>query len=145
MKRLFIYLSLASVFFALLFSCNELGGGDSAKQTRSPNNDIVATTRSEDSISMGRILFKNNCATCHAMGGIIEGPSLKGIMESVPQPSAEWLRKFIKNNVALIKSGDAYAKKLFVENNNVAMPAFDTVLNDTQINYIILFLKSPPK
>jgi|SRR6185437_615187 len=129
------------------FACNEPGGYNNDKQT--VKADAVTTTHKEDyrgdSITMGHKLFSQNCAACHTMSGFINGPSLKDFIGKVPQPSAEWLRKYIKNNITLMKSGDVDAKRLFADNDKVAMPAFDTILTDAQINYIILFLKNPPK
>ena len=45
-------------------------------------------------------------------------------------PSEDWLKGWIKNNVALIKSGDAYANKIYGENNKAAMTTFNNLKDD---------------
>src|SRR6185312_12087366 len=47
---------------------------------------------------------------------------------------------WIKNNAAVIKSGDKYATDLLAANNNSAMTVFDGVLTDDQIKDIIAYL-----
>ncbi len=88
-------------------------------------------------------LFKQNCAVCHSLGkNKITGPGLEGIGTRVPNDA--WLAKWIKNNKALIAGGDAYATKVFAENNKVDMTAF-TDLKDDEITALITYIKNPPK
>ena len=91
----------------------------------------------------GEKIFKENCAVCHSMGKeTVTGPGLEGVMKRVP--SEEWLLKWIKNNDALIKSGDAYAVKInaFAESQ---MTTF-TNLSDDEIKSVIAYIKAyvPP-
>lgn len=59
----------------------------------------------------GAQIFKDNCAVCHSMtDAVVTGPGLEGVMKRVP--SEDWLFKWIKNNEALTKTGDAYAVKI---------------------------------
>jgi mono/diheme cytochrome c family protein len=127
-----------------LSACDTETDQNNSRQTGNNIADTIKTTRTEDSINMGRLLFKQNCAMCHAMGGIIEGPGLRDITSRVPQPYAKWLPSYIKNNVAVRKSGDIYAIKLYKDSDSASMPVFDTILNDNQIHYIMLFLENPP-
>jgi len=88
-------------------------------------------------------LFKQNCAVCHSLGkNKITGPGLEGI--AARAPSDDWLRKWIKNNKELIKSGDPYALKIFAESNGADMTVF-TDLKDEEINSLIALIKNPPK
>lgn len=88
-------------------------------------------------------LFKQNCAACHSLGkNKVVGPGLEGI--GTRAPSDEWLAKWIRNNTELIKGGDAYAKKIFAENNGMAMTTF-TDLKDEEIAALIALMKNPPK
>lgn len=88
-------------------------------------------------------LFKQNCAVCHSLGkNKITGPGMEGI--GTRAPSDEWLFKWIKNNKEVIKSGDAYAKKILAENNGADMTTF-TDLSDADINALIVYIKNPPK
>ncbi len=45
----------------------------------------------------------------------------------------------------MLKSGDRYAKKIFVAYDSIVMPKYDSVLNDLQITDLIAFLANPPK
>src|SRR4051812_46843674 len=64
----------------------------------------------------GEKIFKQNCAVCHSLGkNKITGPGLEGVAGRVPQPADAWLHKWIKNNKAVIASGDAYGTKIYKE------------------------------
>jgi mono/diheme cytochrome c family protein len=92
----------------------------------------------------GEKLFKQNCAVCHSLGkNKITGPGLEGVATRVPQPSDAWLAKWIKNNVAVTASGDAYAKKLVADNNGAQMTVF-TDLSDADVKAIIDYVKKGP-
>jgi mono/diheme cytochrome c family protein len=94
----------------------------------------------------GAKLFKANCAVCHSTGtNKVTGPGLAGVTDRVPQPYQEWMHKWILNNAALRKSGDAYANKVYADNGGTNMTVFDGTLNDAQVDDIIAFLKNPPK
>jgi cytochrome c2 len=97
-------------------------------------------------VANGQKVFKANCALCHSLGTtIVTGPGLQDVTKRVPQPYAEWMHKWIKNNAAVLKSGDAYATKLFADNAQKAMTVFDGTLTDAQIDDVIAFLANPPK
>ena len=87
-------------------------------------------------------IFKQNCAVCHRLDGVkLTGPGLAGIAGRAP--GGDWLFKWVKNNTALIKSGDAYATKIFAE-NGAQMTVFDGVLSDDDIKAVIEYIKNPP-
>ncbi len=93
----------------------------------------------------GGKIFKQYCAVCHSTGtNKIVGPGLEGVTTRVPQPYAEWMHKWIKNNAAVLKT-DAYAQKIFADNGKVSMTVFDGTLTDAQIDDVIAFLANPPK
>lgn len=86
----------------------------------------------------GEELFNRNCAVCHSMGtNKITGPGMSGLFTRVP--SDEWVHKFIKNNDALIKSGDAYAVKIS-QYDASAMTVF-SYMSDDDIDAIIRYIK----
>lgn len=90
----------------------------------------------------GEKLFKQNCAVCHSLGtNKITGPGLQGVTTRVP--SEDWMAKWIKNNKAVIKSGDAYAKGILAKFNGADMPTF-TDFSDADITALIAFIKNPP-
>lgn len=87
----------------------------------------------------GEKIFNQNCAKCHSLGSErVTGPGLKGVLTRVP--SEEWMLKWIKNNDALIKSGDAYAVKISAYDAS-AMTIFND-LPDADIKAVIAYIKN---
>ncbi len=90
----------------------------------------------------GAKLFKQNCAVCHSLGkNMVTGPGLEGVAARVPGDA--WLMKWIKNNKAVIASGDAYANKVFAENSKKDMTVFAD-FKDEELKAIIAYIKAPP-
>ena len=92
----------------------------------------------------GAKLFKQNCAVCHAShtDQKLTGPGLKGVFDRAPK--GDWMKKWILNNEKLIKSGDAYANKIYNENGKAAMTVFEGQIDDKGVDAIIAFLQAPP-
>ena len=106
----------------------------------------AADAPSAANIAEGGKLFKANCAVCHSLGtNKVTGPGLQGVTDRVPAPYQDWMLKWIKNNAAFRKSGDAYANKVFADNNGTSMTVFDGTLTDDQIKNIIAYVANPPK
>lgn len=96
----------------------------------------------QDCNTDGEALFKTNCATCHYMTDQKStGPGLAGIMDRVP--NKDWLKKWIKNNQALIQSGDAYANKVYNDNNQQAMSVFEW-LSEEELDNIVDYVVTGP-
>jgi cytochrome c oxidase subunit 2 len=68
----------------------------------------------------GEKVFKANCTSCHIIGGKLIGPNLVGVKDRWKGREAK-LAAFVKNSQTVIKSGDAYANKLFKEYNGTVM------------------------
>lgn len=98
-----------------------------------------STVKAQD----GAKIFKQNCAVCHAShtDQKLTGPGLKGVFERAPK--GDWLHKWILNNEKLIKSGDAYANKIYNENNKATMTVFEGQLTDKDVDAVLAFLKGP--
>ncbi len=92
----------------------------------------------------GAKIFKQNCAVCHAShtDQKLTGPGLAGIFDRAPK--GDWLNRWIINNEKLIKSGDAYANKIYSENGKAAMTVFEGQLTDKDVDAVLAFLKAPP-
>ena len=86
----------------------------------------------------GKTLFKANCAACHKMEGKLVGPALKGVTE---KREAKWLKSWIKDSQAFIKTGDADAKALFDE-FKIPMTAFPN-FSDADLDNIIAYMANP--
>jgi hypothetical protein len=91
----------------------------------------------------GAKIFKQNCAVCHSShtGQKLTGPGLAGIFDRAPK--GDWLNRWIINNEKLIKSGDAYANKIYNENGKAAMTVFEGQLTPKDVDAVIAFLKAP--
>ncbi len=94
----------------------------------------------------GKSLFNANCAACHKLDKPMTGPALRNVETRLYEEEGldrEWLNAWIRNSSALIKSGDAYANKIYAEWNNVAMTAFPQ-LDDQQISDILAYTAVDP-
>lgn len=64
--------------------------------------------------------FKQNCASCHTIGGgRLTGPDLKDVTQ---KKDRDWLARFILDPKAVIDGGDSYAQQLVQEARGVVMP-----------------------
>lgn len=103
-KSVFLFLIAALT----IFSCsqkNEFGSHISA--------DV-------EQIKSGRLLFENNCSTCHNFQQNGIGPNLSGVTHSV---ETDWITNFIKDPSKVIAADDPRAKGLF-EKYKTYMPPF---------------------
>jgi len=86
----------------------------------------------------GATLFTANCTSCHAINEKVVGPALK---DAHKRHDEKWMISWIKNSQKMIKSGDAAAVKLFNDNNQSPMTAFEQ-FNDNQIKSLIAYIKA---
>lgn len=89
----------------------------------------------------GKKLFKQKCASCHAINTVLTGPALKGVEGRVP--SKEWIYKWVNNSQAVIAEGDEYGIKIYEENAKTAMTAFPE-LSDEDVDAILVYIETPP-
>ncbi|MES2725735.1 MAG: c-type cytochrome [Bacteroidota bacterium] len=99
---------------------------------------LLVTKLSFADVAEGEKLFNANCTACHAINDKVVGPALKDIDK---RQSEAWLIKWVKNSQAVIKSGDAYANKIYNEYNQSQMTAFPQ-LSDDQIKSILAYVKT---
>lgn len=120
------YLNLSVVFCISLFVVINAGA-----QT---TNDYP---KDKKIIDEGRVLFAQNCGSCHNFKQRGIGPNLSGVTGQVSKP---WLLRFIRNSQNVIEDGDVRAKKLF-EDYKVPMPAFNA-FSDDQIVSILAYINT---
>ncbi|MFA5556961.1 MAG: c-type cytochrome [Flavobacteriaceae bacterium] len=97
--------------------------------------DVLA----QEDAAAGKALFNTHCAACHHLDKKMTGPALRGLTERLDN---EWLHKWIRNSAEMVKSGDAYAVKIFEEYNGSPMTAFPQ-LSDADIDNILAYTAEP--
>jgi mono/diheme cytochrome c family protein len=88
-------------------------------------------------VAAGDVLFKGNCAQCHAVNEQVVGPALTGITKRRP---VSWILPWVKNSSKVVASGDDYAVALFNKFNKQQMPSF--ALTNKEITAIIAYIES---
>ncbi|KQC30022.1 c-type cytochrome [Flagellimonas eckloniae] len=111
-------------------------------------SEVVAedANASGGDVAKGKQLFNQNCAACHALNRKMTGPALANVESRLLEDEGldkEWLYAWIKNSPGMIKSGDAYANKIYAEYNQAAMTAFPT-LSNADIDDILAYTAAPP-
>jgi mono/diheme cytochrome c family protein len=93
----------------------------------------------------GKTLFNTNCAACHSLDKKLTGPALRGVEARLDEQGLdrEWINAWIRNSAAVIKSGDAYANKIYAEYNGAAMTAMPQ-LSDQDISDILAYTATEP-
>ena len=86
----------------------------------------------------GKALFRNNCASCHAIERKLVGPPLAGAEERAP--SKETLYRWIRNSTDVLKEGDPYYTQLFNKYNKSLMTPMGH-LSDQDIDAILTYVK----
>lgn len=105
----------------------------------------VASADAGDAVK-GKAIFNQNCAACHALNRKMTGPALANVETRLAEDEGldrEWLYAWIKNSNGVIKSGDAYANKIYNEYNQAAMTAFPTLSNG-DIDNILAYTAAAP-
>ena len=95
----------------------------------------VATQEIDPGVALGKAIFKANCAACHKLEGKLIGPELLKITD---KREADWLKAWIKDNNALVASGDKLAKEV-QDSNPAAMTPFPQ-LSDEDIDNLLKYL-----
>ncbi|MDT0605685.1 c-type cytochrome [Croceitalea rosinachiae] len=141
MKKVFSRVQFSKVFgLSFLLLLTFLSTSVIAQEETS--EDVVA---SAGDATAGKQLFNQNCAACHALDRKMTGPALRNVKTRLAEDEGldkEWLYTWIKNSPGMIKSGDAYANKIYSEYNQAAMTAFPT-LSNADIDNILAYTAAP--
>jgi cytochrome c2 len=90
-----------------------------------------------DHIIHGKVLFQDQCLTCHHVGDETFGPALGSVTK---RHSAAWLSHFIRHSAEVIDSGDPYATNLFKNYNHKPMIDLE-FLSDDDIESILAYIE----
>ena len=94
----------------------------------------------------GKTLFNTNCAACHKLDKKMTGPALRNVQSRLEEDEGldiDWIRAWIRNSSAMVKSGDAYANKIFTEYGGAAMTPMPQ-LTDQDIADILAYTAAEP-
>ena len=100
-----------------------------------------ALSAQEGDPAKGKSLFNANCAACHKLDKKMTGPALRNVEARLAEEQGldrDWLYAWIRNSAGVIKSGDAYANKIYNEYGGAAMTAFPQ-LSDEDINNVLAY------
>ncbi len=89
----------------------------------------------------GKSLFNANCAACHQLDKKMTGPALRNVEARLSDEQGldrAWLSAWIRNSAGMIKSGDAYANKIYNDFSGAAMTPMPQ-LSDDDINNILAY------
>lgn len=102
----------------------------------------ISTARAAVDPKAGYELFKNNCKRCHyATDQKFTGPGLQGVRARWGGDEAKIIA-WVKSSSSFLKTGDAYANKLYNDYDQSAMPDFPQ-LKDEDIQSILAYLDDP--
>ncbi len=99
----------------------------------------------EGDATAGKALFNTHCAACHKLDKKTTGPALRNVELRLSEDAGldrAWIYDWVKNNTAVIKSGDAYANKIYNDYNKSPMTAFPQ-LSNTDIDNILAYTAQP--
>lgn len=123
MKNLNNLFAIVVILFA--FSCKS----DEPKEYGSEISTDV------EQIKSGKVLFDQNCSTCHNFNENAIGPNLSGVTRQV---DSDWIKGFIKNPKEYFNVEDERAVKLLALYKN-EMPSFPS-FSDSDFNSILSYL-----
>ena len=87
----------------------------------------------------GKALFQTNCASCHNPVKKIIGPALQGVTQRVSDQKL--LYSWIRNNAAVLASGNSYFVNLYNENGKTPMNTFPA-MTDPEIKAILTYVET---
>ncbi|AXP81036.1 Cytochrome c6 [Mariniflexile rhizosphaerae] len=126
-RRLSVNIFRVSLILLLAFTTSLSAQGDPAK---------------------GKSLFNANCAACHQLDKKMTGPALRNVEARLADEQGldkEWIYAWVKNSSGLIKSGDAYANKVYNEFGGAAMTAFPQLSNEDIDNILAYTAEVKPE
>ena len=133
LKSSFLMAITALIFFGVACSSssdeNENFTDSVTEETETDSNTETEESSPEEEVELsevaqqGETLFNTNCVACHMMSDEdLIGPGMKGVTE---RREKEWIKSFVKNSQAVIKSGDEYAVALYEKYNKAVMTSFN--------------------
>ena len=123
-------LFMAIAFFAFVKIVSFIISLTPQPQSEEVTTNIENPTPSQSSNynSKGKVLFSQNCASCHAIHKQLTGPALAGVTERVADKKL--LYEWIRNSPKVLKSGNEYFNTLYNQFNKTQMTSFSNLTNE---------------
>jgi mono/diheme cytochrome c family protein len=131
-----IYPFLLSLLLSFLTVFSSFAQGEKASVSKEGVTAGAAAGGNDAQVQAGAALFKNNCATCHALNEKLVGPPLRDVHKKHKLP---WLINWIRNSSKMVQSGDKEAVAIFNEFDKQQMPSFG--LSDDEITSIVKYIE----
>ncbi len=131
-----IYAMLALLLVIMISQCSMIMGNEDEEFSEKIEAEKIEIP---PVILLGKNLFKNNCAACHAKNMKVDmtGPALAGVEERW-NGNKENLRAWIRNSQAYLTTGDEYAKALSLKYPSI-MTTFPN-LTDEEVDAILDYI-----
>lgn len=134
-----VLLSILLLSFSLTYNVFAQADSTAAAEAEAqPAEEASSGPYSESLVEQGQQLFSDNCQTCHKLDQKMVGPALKGVTD---KRDHEWLVNWIHNSQKMVQSGDPEAVAIYEEYNKTAMQSFEGILDESQINAILSYVK----
>lgn len=140
--RTLVHLSVLLIILVVLLLLTGLRNGEAASTDIKSIDAIVGIQLSSEAAA-GKILFKQNCASCHNRNMVdpLVGPALKGSEDRWAEYGEEALINWVKNSKALVEQKHPRAVKLWTSWRKSEMPAF-SALSTADVKSILKYVKT---
>lgn len=137
MFRIFLFATV----ILIMASCKQKAGDEKPPYV-TPFVDSTYARQKVQEFIKGQILFSKNCTGCHfpPEKHACDQHAFANLFEKLPVPSEEYFAKYIREGLALRKSGDKYSNELYVKYNRMFDHAFNE-LSQNDIDQLIVYIR----
>jgi mono/diheme cytochrome c family protein len=132
-----LYPIVLTLLLSFLTVFSSIAQGDQAVTSKEGVTAGAPAAGGDAAVEAGGTLFKNNCATCHAIDAKLVGPALRDVHKKHKLP---WLINWIRNSSKMVQSGDKAAVAIFNEFDKQQMPSF--AFSDEEITSIVKYIEA---
>ncbi len=132
-------IALVWLYFAFTASVlfNNLDKPNTKMNKLEETQDVRATSLTDEA-KLGKVIFRNNCASCHDrnMTSDLTGPALKGVSERWASYPKEDLYNWVRNSEKLIAAKHPRALEIAKAWDNDKMNSFEHLSNEDITNIL---------
>lgn len=138
-KSVNMIIALVWLYFAFTASVlfNNLDKPNTKMNKLEETQDVRATSLTDEA-KLGKVIFRNNCASCHDrnMTSDLTGPALKGVSERWASYPKEDLYNWVRNSEKLIAAKHPRALEIAKAWDNDKMNSFEHLSNEDITNIL---------